>query len=150
MILFLDFDGVLHPEPCFRDEELFCQRALFESVMRDFPLVEIVISSTWRHHRDLATLQGLFSANIAKRIVSITPAWRDLPELMDVIGPYPRQVEIVGWLRQHERAWESWIALDDKDFWFKPFLPNLVLCDGSTGLDKDVAATLRLRLLTMA
>lgn len=47
MILFLDFDGVLHtehddgPTP---DESVFCHLPRFEAVMRDFPTVEIVIS----------------------------------------------------------------------------------------------------------
>jgi len=139
-------DGVLHPEPCYRDEELFCRRALFESVLRDFPKVEIVVSSTWRDTRDLATLQGFFSPDVARSIVSVTPSWRDLPELIDVIGQYPRHVEVEGWLRQQGRVWESWIALDDRAYWFKPFLPNLVHCDSSTGLDEKVASALRHRL----
>ena len=146
MILFLDFDGVLHPEPCYRDEDLFCKRSLFESVMRNFPHVEIVIASTWRDTRDLETLRGFFSEDIGKRMVGVTPSWRDLPDLLDVIGPYPRHVEIEGWLRQQQRVWEPWIALDDKAYWFKPFLSNLVLCDATTGLDLAVATTLRAKL----
>ncbi len=148
-LLFLDFDGVLHPEPCYRDEDLFCRRPLFESVMREAPAVEIVITSTWRESRDLATLRGFFSDDIAARIVGVTPSWRDLPELAALIGPtYVRQIEIEGWLRQQQnRVWESWIALDDKAYWFRPFLPNLVLCDASTGLCERSAAELRRRLL---
>ena len=145
-MLFLDFDGVLHPEPCYRDEDLFCCLALFENVMVDFPQVDIVICSTWRTNRDLVTLQKLFSPAIGERIIGVTPSWRDLPELLEVIGHYPRQVEIEGWLRQQGRVWESWIALDDRAYWFKPFLPNLVRCDSSTGLDEKVASTLRHKL----
>ena len=146
MILFLDFDGVLHPEPCYRDEELFCRRDLFESVVRDFPQLEIVISSTWRANRDLETLQGFFSPDVARCIVGVTPSFRDLQELVGVIGWYLRHVEIEGWLRQQQRAHEPWIALDDRAYWFKPFIPNLVQCDGNTGLDEQVAETLRQKL----
>ncbi len=78
MILFLDFDGVLHPEPCYSDSDLFCHRPLFESVMREFPDIEIVISSTWRQNRSLAQLKALFSDDIAACIVGVTPDWREL------------------------------------------------------------------------
>ena len=56
MILFLDFDGVLHPlhdnvpTPENHDnvptpaDQLFCYLPRFEAVMRDFPMVKIVIS----------------------------------------------------------------------------------------------------------
>ncbi len=147
MILFLDFDGVLHPEPCYREEHYFCRRPLFETVMRDFSEVDIVVSSTWRSTRNLETLQGFFSPDIGNRIVGVTPSWRDLPELVEVIGQYPRQVEAEAWLRQHGRAWEPWIALDDRAYWFKPFLPNLVLCNSSQGFDETVAEKLRLKLM---
>ena len=146
-LLFLDFDGVLHPEPCYRDEDLFCRRPLFEAVMREAPSVEIVITSTWRETRDLETLRGFFSDDIAVRIIGVTPSWLDLLALAEEIGPtYLRQIEIEGFLRQQNRVWESWIALDDKAHWFRPFLPNLVLCDAKTGLCEQSAATLRRRL----
>jgi hypothetical protein len=48
-IFFLDFDGVLHPqyehEPV-PTELAFCHLARFEAILREFPSVEIVISST--------------------------------------------------------------------------------------------------------
>jgi hypothetical protein len=49
MILFLDFDGVLHPEydgQAAPADVVFCHLPRFEAVMRDHPEVEIVISST--------------------------------------------------------------------------------------------------------
>ena len=66
MILFLDFDGVLHPEYSDRavpDEIAFCHLPRFEAVLRDFPNVEIVISSTWRYHLPLDALRERFSAD---------------------------------------------------------------------------------------
>ena len=78
-LLFLDFDGTLHPEPCYRDGSL-CRRPLFEAVIREAPDVEIVITSTWRDTRDLATLRGFFSNDIAARVIGVTPSWQDLPE----------------------------------------------------------------------
>lgn len=145
MVLFLDFDGVLHPEPC-RNDELFCRRALFEEVMREFVDVEIVVSSTWRNTRSMSELRALFSGDVGSRIVGRTPQWGDLTELLEVIGQYPRHIEAEGWMRQEGRAWEPWLALDDRPYLFKPFLPNLLHCDPRKGLDEVVASTLRHRL----
>ncbi len=49
MILFLDFDGVLHPEydgQATPADIVFCHLPRFEGVMRDYPKVEIVIRAT--------------------------------------------------------------------------------------------------------
>lgn len=104
MILFLDFDGVLHPEFCHQGEKPFCHRDKLEMILRDHPQVEIVISSMWRQTRSLTELQALFPPDIGARIVGVTPDWRDLSELYEVIGNYPRHVEVEGWLRQANRV----------------------------------------------
>ncbi|MFD2270984.1 HAD domain-containing protein [Undibacterium arcticum] len=59
MILFLDFDGVLHPDPCDEGER-FSRLPAFEALMRDFPAVEIVVSSSWRVARTLDDLRAFF------------------------------------------------------------------------------------------
>ena len=46
MILFLDFDGVLHPEPSLA-KDAFCRLPLIEEILQDFPQVQIVVSSAW-------------------------------------------------------------------------------------------------------
>ena len=112
MILFLDFDGVLHPEPCPEDGKLFCNLPALEAILRDFPAVEIVISSMWRFTHTQVELQALFSADIAKRIVGVTPDRCDVSYLFPVVGSYVRHAEIEGWLRQSDRAGESWLALE--------------------------------------
>lgn len=46
-ILFLDFDGVLHPEHCLESKH-FCLLPVLEKVVRQVPEVGLVIASTWR------------------------------------------------------------------------------------------------------
>ena len=46
LILFLDFDGVLHPEHCHESKH-FCCLPVLESALRQVPEFELVITSTW-------------------------------------------------------------------------------------------------------
>lgn len=133
MILFLDADGVLHPAVNYDVALMLCNRPLLEDVLRRCPHVEIVISSTWRETRTLAELQALFSPDIARRIISVTPHWRDIQDETS-FGTYVRQAEIEAWLRTTDRAWEPWIAVDDQRYLFKPFCKNLLVTNGATGL----------------
>ena len=148
MLLFLDFDGVLHPEPCRDTTQLLCNLPLLESTLMGLKDLDIVISSTWRHQHSLPALRALFCPDIGNRMIDTTPRWQDLPALCEVIGPtYVRQVKIEGWLRQANRVWEPWVALDDKPYWFRPFLPNLVCCDPQVGLNQTSANALRSKLV---
>jgi hypothetical protein len=145
-ILFLDFDGVLHPEPCHRSEELFCHVPRLEDILRDFPNVEVVITSTWREKYDLATLRAHFSKDIAARIIGVTPDWRALDHLPSSLMPYPRHMEIEAWLRKYKNTWTLWVAIDDRHWLFKPFLSNLIRCDPARGIDADIERNLREKL----
>lgn len=142
MILFLDFDGVLHPDPCYDQEKKFCFLSRLEKVLLEFPQVKIVISSTWRENRTLEVLRGFFIPELQQRIVGVTPNWRDHEELFDVIG-YQRQTEIEAWIRSSGEPWLNWIAIDDKGFLFRPFLPNLVQTRSNTGFDEIAEKKLR-------
>ena len=142
MILFLDFDGVLHPEPCFDQKMLFCFLPRLESVLRDYPQIKIVISSTWRESRSLRELQNLFSVDIAQRVIGVTPCWRDYPELFEMNG-YQRHTEILAWIRCSDEPWVKWIVIDDKPFLFKPFLKNLLRTQSAIGFDSTAESQLR-------
>lgn len=146
MILFLDFDGVLHPDPCYDEKSLFCRAPRIESVLRDFPEVLVVISSTWRERRSLPELKSFFSSDISNRIIGTTPCWKDFSDLFEVIR-YQRQTEVEAWLRESGEPWQSWIAIDDKAFLFKPFLTKLVKTDSSVGFDENAERELRKKLV---
>ena len=140
-VLFLDFDGVLHPSLCLEAEH-FCRRPLFEEVMRRFPAVRIVISSSWRHHFDLEQMRPCFSGDIAERIDDTTPLW--VPG-----GPANRFEEIMAFVRSRGLDEAGWLALDDSAFEFPRSCANLVLCDGRFGLAEDAAVRLAGRLALM-
>lgn len=142
-ILFLDFDGVLHPqhdgEPTPIDQ-VFCHLPRFEELMREFPRVEIVISSSWRRQFPLDQLRARFSREAAARIVGVTP------EIEDVAGSYlyaRREEEILAWLRENEGEDVKWLALDDAAWQFRRHRDCLVSCTWHTGLDNEAARRLR-------
>lgn len=136
MILFLDFDGVLHPAVNHDPALLLCKRPLLEDVLRHCESVEVVVSSTWRETRTLSELQSLFSDDIAQRVVGVTPQWRDVQDEVS-FGSYVRQAEIEAWLRKSGQPWQQWLAVDDQAHLFRPFCKNLYTTNPGTGLTED-------------
>lgn len=108
MILFLDFDGVLHPEGFIPKGKHFCRLPLLEGLLRDqdHAAVRIVISSTWRETQPIEQLAAIFSPDIRARVVGITP-------VLDTPGSvHWRYAEIQAWLRGQPGE-AQWAALDD-------------------------------------
>jgi hypothetical protein len=152
MILFLDFDGVLHPEPCYRDQA-FCQLPLVEGVLREFATVEIVVSSTWRLDwkdpvESTTQMRKHFSADIAPQVIGVTPDHRYLERSTapQGLGEYQREWECRSWLRQHRTKGTPWLALDDRVWWFRPDSPNVMIVPFYSGFTADHEAELRRRL----
>lgn len=110
MILFLDFDGVLHP--FHRPASAFSLLPYFERVMRDLPQVDIVISSSWREAHTLEEMRSFFSPDIAARIIDMTP-------VLDFLEHHHvREDEIAAWRRSAGREHEPWVAIDDTESFF--------------------------------
>jgi hypothetical protein len=125
-ILFLDFDGVLHPQHesgvCpFGYMDNFCQ------LMRDTDpagRVEIVISSTWRLQETLEELRAHFPPDVAARIIGVTPHLPPPPHARRG----SRQREIESWMAQHAPD-GAWLAVDDIALYFDIDCPHLFLVD---------------------
>lgn len=141
MILFLDIDGVLHPDPPQPDQRLRSLPRLVE-VLRDFPQVEVVISSLWREHFTLDQLRDLFPAEIRSRIIDVTP----IAERVDGWLPARREGEILEWLESTGRIGEPWLALDDAGWQFTQHRDRLVECVFYDGLDDRAETLLREKL----
>jgi hypothetical protein len=128
MVLFLDFDGVLHRYGC-KPADLFVHRPVLEAWLLQHPNVDVVVSSTWRLTRSIDELRALFSPPFRPRIVGMTPKLDgDSPER------FTREAEVAMWLRASGQPWRPWAALDDQARLFKPFNDRVVLCDPAFGL----------------
>lgn len=134
-ILFLDFDGVTHPDPC-RKDEYFRQLPLIEDVLREHTHVNVVISSSWRYDHLLPELKALFSSDVRSRVIDVTPSvtrtndegWipRDLLQ-------HHREWECRKWIRKYRPLETRWLAIDDVAEWFTPGCAHLLTTQSEFG-----------------
>lgn len=114
-ILFLDFDGVLHPlfprtDRTHEENQHFegCSR-LANVLDRVAPRMKIVISSTWRYSRTIDELRTLLGP-LGGRVIGCTP-------ILNLRIDGVRELEAQQWLdqytRNHSRPLVRWCALDD-------------------------------------
>jgi len=133
--LFLDFDGVLH---CMAQTATkpFSRLILIEPLV-DIALFQIVISSSWRFHFELAEIQEQLG-RLRPFVVGTTGE--------AVTGRYARHREILEYVQQHRIS--DWRALDDAYLEFPENLAELILCDPRLGVSEKEVAALRSWLLT--
>lgn len=140
VVLFLDFDGVLHyfwPEPDATDEEnsYFYFIPAFESVIRQFMTkldITIIISSSWRDKRNYDQLRQPFSSDIRHLIKGVTPCHYDNSD-------GSRLKECEEWLMTNNYN-GAWFALDDHpDIWNSH--GNLIFCQNGFKENETIALT---------
>lgn len=148
LVLFLDFDGVLHPEFCRESKHFACEPHLI-SALQGMD-IEIVVSSTWRTLRPLDEIRALLSAAVATRVVGATARFSQLSDVPSRLALYEREAECVAWLKANRPAWTRWLAVDDRPWLFRPFCANLFLVDGKQGLTEGSSSLLRARLTSKA
>ena len=158
-LLFLDFDGVLHPlwaPPPFNDWQLevtfgptpyagpfFLHASVLTAALSPFlERLEIVISSTWGKNRTLGELRQLLPAPVAARVVDAVH--HHLPPTTRSRSRW----EQISWYLQNVRPHQGsrWLALDDDDSgWPAAMRLQLVFCErdlGDTGTRGKLEAAL--------
>ena len=141
MILFLDFDGTTHPGI---NTDFRCLPRI-EKVLREFPHVQVVISSWWRASHALPELRKYFSEDIRHRVIDVTPLEKvqaygnDSPFL---VSAKERGQEILEWISINNYA-GPWVALDDDKRGFAEDCEQLIRCDFDVGVDAEIEEKLR-------
>ena len=120
VVLFLNFDGVLHPN----QSETFEYLPELYRILDAFPGTDVVISSDWRHSASHDYLLRLFDAPYRDRIRDITGPERN--------GRGPRQAEIEAYAAANGIRY--WIAVDDDAGLFLPECPWLCHVPRAEGL----------------
>lgn len=140
MIIMLDFDGVLHPEPATA-EQAFCSLPHLHTILLARPDARVVVTSDWRLKHSVAQLSELLFGGIPSlrgRFAGVTP---EVPEYRYEYRAREREVE--AWLQAN--GMPEWIAVDDVAGHYTHGSPKVVLIDYRTGLvSQDVDRILEL------
>jgi len=161
MILFLDFDGVLHPDAAFlvkgrptlkAEGQLFMWAPLLVNVLADFPVVQIVLSTSWARELSFSRACRWLPNELRTRVIGstwhssmkfqadgfrLTQTWWDTATRYQQIKRYADRAGLA-----------DWVAVDDQpEGWGADDLSKLVQANSETGLsDSRVLALLAVRL----
>lgn len=130
LYIFLDFDGVLHTH----NGKRFSLVKNFESVMRCYPEVKIVFSTSWREYSNLENMKKFLPESLHEQCVGLTPLFKkDIKHI--------RYEEIMHYVKENNI--DNWLAIDDLSVLFPPGCDNLFLVNGSEGISPSVAKILK-------
>lgn len=108
-IIFLDFDGVLHPHSQYKtkDNYMFSKTDLLNNLIKEYSDINIVISSSWRESFSLKDLKNFFPDETSEKIIGVTPVLSS----NTLIGG--RLKEIYHFCETNNIGENEWVALDD-------------------------------------
>lgn len=151
-VLFLDFDGVLHPDAVFRTRKglqlrseghLFMWAPLLAQALIEQPQINIVLSTTWVRHLGYQRARSYLPDVIQDRVIGATwhssmarnwavQSWWDNASRYEQICRYAARANLTDWL-----------AIDDDvSGWPAEAWSRLVPCDGKLGLSQPGCADL--------
>jgi hypothetical protein len=144
VLLYLDFDGVLHPYPMddrcqeIPEDTLFRYEPLLEAQLQPYPQVKIVLSTTWAKNKTGPGALNYLRPGLQQRVVGAT--WDPLTGSYRVpeadrqrrLSRYEQIAADVAWRRP-----SAWFALDD-DFkeWPSEQHHHLGWCRMTIGFDE--------------
>lgn len=116
-LLFLDFDGVLHPVMANEHEKFRPEAIHSVNKILDELGAKAVLSTAWRMESSIDRFNSWFKG----RIVDSTPV-HELGRNKE----HSRYHEIIGFLKSHEWSHIPWIAIDDKRSHFPASSPAYI------------------------
>ncbi len=150
-LLYLDFDGVLHPEDVYfhpargvylsrisetRRHTLFVHAPLLVSVLAPYPDVQIVLSTSWVQHRSYSKALKRLPVSLQARVIGAT--FHDGHMSRDNWFALSRGAQVLGDVARRRPA--HWVALDDDDVdWPEKHLSKLVKTTPMLGLSRPGA-----------
>ncbi|NUA30559.1 HAD domain-containing protein [Cupriavidus basilensis] len=168
MILFLDYDGVLHPDAAYlvngrpelhADGELFMWSPILEDIIRPYVDLRIVLSTSWVRVLGFSRARDYLSAELSSRVIGGTwhSGMRRHSEAShrvdeDWFIAMSRYEQIARYIARAGPRAASWLAVDDDvDGWDDGMRDRLVETDGDVGLSSPgVQEELRSKLRSLA
>lgn len=111
--------------PSGRQRPLFENFDAFQEIMRQFPQIQVVISSSWRETYKFDALLDFFPEDLQPQIIGATP-----------VLPGSWRYEEVMQHRQQFSEEAPFLVIDDDQEQFPKNWPPLVLCNPLVGLDE--------------
>ena len=158
MIIFLDFDGVLHADDVYRNKSgitlkgggtLFEHAPVLASAIEHFSEVKIVLSTSWVRELGFERAKNYLQPSLQKRVVGAT--YHSSFELDDGLVPQTpwvllsRYEQIARYVLKHNI--KDWLAVDnDNEGWPEMLAHHLVHTDDDLGLG-EFSAQQRLMLV---
>ncbi len=154
MILFLDYDGVLHPDEVFlergrpvlrKEGSLFMWAGLLVDALDAHPHVKLVLSTSWARELRFARARDYLPAELRSRVIGATwhsamatdsehrslgrETWWDQATRYQQIQRYVARAGLT-----------DWIAIDDRpEGWAEVDIHRLVRTDSALGLSERSA-----------
>lgn len=147
MILYLDFDGVLHHDnvvwvhgkgilACEPGHTLFEWESILCELLEPYPSVKIILSTTWVRMKSFSYAKGRLCPQLSNRVIGAT--FHSLKMDGIAFARLPRGVQVVA--DATRRQCNDWIAIDDDtDNWPEAHLSRLVKTDEARGLSDPAA-----------
>ncbi|POF41200.1 hypothetical protein B0D71_18385 [Pseudomonas laurylsulfativorans] len=150
-ILFLDFDGVLHPDAVYLSRQgptlkaegtLFMWAPILAKLLDDFPMISLVLSTGWVRHLGYKRALGFLPLELRERVIgatwhsSMAKGWVDENQWdgrtrYDQICRYAARSKL-----------RHWIALDDDvQGWAEGAAQHLIACVPDLGLSSAQTQT---------
>ena len=168
MSLYLDFDGVLHPDAVFIERgkpvelrapgKLMMHAQLLEEILDEHPDIEIILSTSWVRFLGYSRTLRKLPTGVRNRVAGST--WHSSYRSSSAV-PYSRtgdpfdhmtRFDQISWHVQRHQVM-SWIALDDlhsgTEAWPEEHQDRLVLCGESGLADRSVQIELGNKLTQM-
>ena len=155
MILFLDFDGVLHDEDVVwrlgkgilmraPGRSLFEWESILVDLLAPHPHVQIVLSTSWVRVKSFNYAKHRLSQSLRDRVIGAT--YHKGLMVADTFAAMSRGLQI--WSDVLRRQPTDWLAIDDDDFGWPAWCKDkLVLTDAQLGLsDPAVQQAIKERL----
>jgi HAD domain in Swiss Army Knife RNA repair proteins len=155
LVLYLDYDGVLHHENVHwhprrgailkapERYRLFQHATLLEDVLRPFPTVRIVLSTSWVRYYGFSKAANRLTPGLRARVIGAT-YHSQMPG--DSFAELPRGLQVWGDVRR--RRPRDWLALDDNYLgWPATCLDKYIRTHDYEGIsDPEVLAELKVKL----
>jgi len=157
-ILFLDYDGVLHPDAVYQTRrglelrapgQLLMHADVLETILDDHPEVRIVLSTSWVRLLSFKRAHGVLPESLQARVIGAT--WHSKMPRAPEYG-YDLQTRYEQIRAAATRAGMTrWLALDDDpDHSWPDRDARLIRCDSALGLGRlQTQYELRTKLVTL-